>query len=601
MAFSTIPGMFLELVQRFENTPSKFAFMRKSGGKYEGISYAQLREMVENFAAGLLELGVERGDRVGIVSENRLEWVIADFATAAIGAVNVPIFPTLTPKQIEYIYNNCSASCIIVSNSFQLNKILKVASELRALEHIIVMNDDTAFQPGMIRSFKNVMELGAKKYSLAERRDMFLKNSEAVQPDDLLTLIYTSGTTGNPKGVMLTHKNVVSNIHGANAAIEILASDLLLCYLPMCHAYERTAGYYTAFSAGATIAFAESIETVAENLREVQPTIVTSVPRLFERIKGRVLAAVEKDKPAKQKIFNWAMEIGRTYIIAQENGKISGLLKAKYSLADKLVFAKIRARTGGKIRFFVSGGAALPLDIAQFFKILGIDIIEGYGLTEASPILAANRIGDIEFGTVGKPLENVQVEIADDGEILAKGPNVMRGYWKDQQATDEAIDADGWLHTGDIGKFTEKGNLAITDRKKHLFISSGGKNISPQPIEQLLTGIKYIDQCLLIGDKREYCTALVVPDFEVLKGFADANGISAGTNEELLQNPKIYDLFKAEIDSHQRDLAKYERVRKFTLLPEAFTVENGGMTPTLKIKRKDVEKKFSEIIEKMYQ
>ncbi|MES2767306.1 MAG: long-chain fatty acid--CoA ligase [Bacteroidota bacterium] len=600
MNSTTIPEMFLELTRKFEDNSSKFAFMRKVGGKYEGITYPELREMVESFAAGLLELGVERGDRVGIVSENRLEWIIADFATAAIGAVNVPIFPTLTPKQIQFIYDNCSASCIIVSNSFQLNKVLKIASELRALEHVIVMNDDTAFQPGMIRSFKNVTQLGATKYSLAERREMFLKNSEAVRPDDLLTLIYTSGTTGNPKGVMLTHQNIVSNINGIMNAVEIKPTDLLLSYLPLCHSYERTNGYYTAFAAGATIAFAESIETVAENLREVQPTIVTSVPRLFERIKGRVIASMEKEKPAKQKIFNWAIELGKTYLLAQQNGKISGILKTKHALADKLVFSKIRARTGGKIRFFASGGAALPIDIAEFFKILGIEILEGYGLTETSPVIAVNRLGKIEFGTVGTPLFNVEVIIAEDGEILARGPNIMKGYWKEPATTNEAIDADGWLHTGDIGKFTEKGNLAITDRKKHLFISSGGKNISPQPIEQILAQIKYVDQCLLIGDKREYCTALIVPDFDLLKSYAEAVGISFTTNEELIANPKIEELFKNEIDTHQRDLAKYERVRKFTLLPEAFTVENGGMTPTLKIKRKEVEKKFAEMIEKMY-
>lgn len=600
MSFSTIPEMFLHLTKAYSGNPAKFAFSRKIGGKYEGVSYTELQEMVENFAAGLLELGIERGDRVGIISENRLEWVIADFAIAAIGAVNVAVFPTLTPKQIQFIFDDCTASCIIVSNSFQLNKVLKIASELRALEHIIVMNDDTAFQPGMIRSFKNVAQLGATKYSLAERREMFLKNSQLARPDDLLTLIYTSGTTGNPKGVMLTHKNIVSNINGIMNAVEIKPTDLLLSYLPLCHSYERTNGYYTAFAAGAAIAFAESIETVAENLREVQPTIVTSVPRLFERIKGRVIASMEKEKPAKQKIFNWAMEIGKTYLLAQKNGKISGLLKTKHALADKLVFSKIRERTGGKIRFFASGGAALPIDIAEFFKILNIHIVEGYGLTETSPVIAVNRLGAIEFGTVGKPLDNVEVIIADDGEILARGPNIMKGYWKDPASTKEAIDEDGWLHTGDIGKFNDNGNLAITDRKKHLFISSGGKNISPQPIEQLLTGIKYIDQSLLIGDKREYCTALIVPDFDVLKSFAEANGISFKSNEELLQNPKIYELFKNEIDTHQRDLAKYERVRKFTLLPEAFTVENGGMTPTLKVKRKEVEKKFAEIIEKMY-
>jgi long-chain acyl-CoA synthetase len=601
MAFTTIPEMFLEIVQKYENTPSKFAFLRKVAGKYQGITYAELREMTESFAAGLLELGVERGDRVGIVSENRLEWVIADFAAAAIGAVSVPVFPTLTPKQIQYIYDNCSVSCIIVSNSFQLNKILKVANELRALEHIVIMNDDTAFQPGMIRSFKNVTELGATKNSLAERRDMFLKSSQLAQPDDLVTLIYTSGTTGNPKGVMLTHKNIISNVYGIMGAVEIMPTDSLLSYLPLCHSYERTNGYYTAFASGASIAFAESIETVAENLREVQPTIVTSVPRLFERIKGRVIASMEKEKPAKQKIFNWAMEIGKMYLLAQQNKKISGLLKTKHALADRLVFSKIRERTGGKIRFFASGGAALPIDIAEFFKILNIQIVEGYGLTETSPVIAVNRLGEIEFGTVGKPLANVEVIIADDGEILARGPNIMKGYWKDPQATAEAIDEDGWLHTGDIGTFNENGNLRITDRKKHLFISSGGKNISPQPIEQIMMGIKYVDQCLLIGDKREYCTALIVPDFDAIKGFADSNGITFNGNEELISNPKIYDLFKNEIDIRQRDLAKYERVRKFTLLPEAFTVENGGMTPTLKIKRKEVEKKFAEIIEKMYQ
>jgi long-chain acyl-CoA synthetase len=360
-------------------------------------------------------------------------------------------------------------------------------------------------------------------------------------------------------------------------------------------------GYYTALSCGATIAYAESIETVRDNLLEVHPTIVTTVPRLFERIYGRIMKQVDAMPVVRRKIFLWAVNVGKEFVAAEKTGLVGPSLEMQHKLASKLVFSKLQAATGGKIRFFVSGGAALPQHLGEFFESIGIKIIEGYGLTETSPVLSANRLDDYRFGTVGKPIPGVELKIASDGEILAKGPNIMLGYYKNPEATREMIDEDGWLHTGDIGRFDAEGHLMITDRKKHLFVSSGGKNIAPQAIESHFLNSKFIDQFVLIGDGRRYCTALVVPEFDILKEFALGAGIAYNTDHELVTHERIRQLFQKEIDHFQKDLPNYERVRRFELLPVQLTVENGEITPTLKVKRKVVEQKFSGLIEKMYQ
>lgn len=606
--FSTIAEMFIGVTSAL---PKKDAFQRKVDGKYVGTTHRELYEQVEAVALALRALGLSHGDRVGIMAENRLEWVITDFACACAGFVDVPVFPILTPKQVEYIFNDAEVKAVFCSNALQLSKLLKVADAVPTLEHIVVMNEDAlekdpkAKERGVIL-FRRLVEEGMKLAKAVPGQ--LEKLAKAVKPDDLLTLIYTSGTTGNPKGVMLTHGNFASNVIGATDAIPIDSNDIVLSYLPLCHAYERTGGYYTCFSAGATIAFADSIETVSENLTEVRPTVMTSVPRLFERIKNRVEKAVMAGPEKKRKIFQWAIGVGVKVARLKQRGKSPGpILAIKNAIADKLVFAKIRERTGGRLRLFVSGGAALPTDIGEFFMAIGLRVIEGYGLTEASPIVAANPYDRPKLGTVGKPFSNLELRIAEDGEILVRGPNVMRGYYKDPLATDESIDPQGWLHTGDIGVFDNEGYLRITDRKKHLFISSGGKNIAPGPIENTISSSRFIDQIMLIGDQRPFITALIVPDFDVLKEVAEMQGMTVPDLRDPEARAAFLDLeaielsIEGDIKRLQRDLSAFERVRRFELLAEPFTVENGMLTPTLKVKRKVVEERYKELIEGMYE
>ncbi|MCS7177091.1 MAG: long-chain fatty acid--CoA ligase [Candidatus Kapabacteria bacterium] len=594
MAFRTIPEMLLQTVERYGSR--KPAFLIKQRGSYQPVTYDELAEMVFRCAAALRRLGIGPRDRVGIVSENRLEWVVADLAIAGIGAVSVPAFPTLTAEQLEYIFDHSEAVAVFASNRFQWLKLRSVLPRIGRLQHIILFNDDPAEEPVL---YWHEL-LPSQTADTADLRREYEASAAQVEPKHLLTLIYTSGTTGVPKGVMLTHANVVANIQAALRAVPIDHTDVLLSYLPLSHSYERTTGYYSAFAGGATIAFAESIETVAQNITEVRPTVMTSVPRLFERVRSRILATVAKEPPARQRIFHWAIDVGRRAWYAEQQGRVAPHLRLQRALADRLVFRKIRQRFGGRLRFFVSGGAALPVDVGEFFFAIGIPILEGYGLTEAAPVLTVNRLNDIELGTVGKPLDNVELRLAEDGEILARGPNIMLGYWKDPAATAEAIDADGWLHTGDIGSWSPRGNLIITDRKKHIFVSSGGKNIAPQPIEQLLCQSPYIDQCLLVGDQRPYCAALLVPDFEALATWAERNGISDTSPEALVRHPQVLELLWQEIERLQRPLARYERVRRFAALPKPFSIEEGELTPTLKIRRSIVEHKYATLIEALY-
>lgn len=601
MEFTTVPEMFLQAIERYASHPDKFAYSRKTNEVYQGVTFAEVATAVESFAVGLLELGIKKGDRVGIVSENRLEWIIADLAITGIGAIDVPIFTTLTAKQQEEIFTNCETTAIIVSNAFQLGKVLKIQEHLPSLRHIIVMNPSDRGTNPLVKTMDEVMLL-AEKINSHERSQLFREYAARVEPEDILTLIYTSGTTGIPKGVCLTNKNICANVQSCMQAYSVVESDVFLSYLPLCHSYERIGGLYLPLATGSTVAFAESIEKVPENIREVRPTIMTSVPRLFEKIQARIIAQVEKSPATKQKIFHWAVNVGKKYINATIEGHSPSLfLASQYKIAYKAVFSKIFERFGGRIRIFVSGGAPLNRSTAEFFLMVGFTILEGYGLTEASPVLSVNREGAIEIGTVGKPLANVEIKIADDGEILARGANIMRGYWNDDISTRESIDSEGWLHTGDIGIFTPKGNLKITDRKKHLLVSSGGKNIAPAPIENLLSQSRYIERCFLIGNNREFCTALIVPDFEVLSVWANDRGITENSNVQLSVNPDVIALIQNEINLLQKDVAKYERVRRFTLTAQPFTPETGELTPKLSIKRAFVEQKYASEIEKMYQ
>jgi long-chain acyl-CoA synthetase len=505
----------------------------------------------------------------------------------------------MTAKQNEFIFNDAGVKVAIVSNQFQLGKVMRIIDEVKSLERVIIMTDKGVTTDDKTLTFSDVMEAG--RVFQRQNPGHLAAAASAVKPQDLLTLIYTSGTTGNPKGVMLTHANLASNIVASAQVIEIGVGDTLLSFLPLSHSFERMAGYYTAMACGATIAYAESVETVRDNMLEVKPTIVTTVPRLFERIHSRVMKQVDGGSKLKKKIFYWALAIGKEFAAAKKAGNVSSALSAKHALADRLVYSKLRERTGGRMKFFVSGGAALAKEFGEFFEAVGLKIIEGYGLTETSPVISANRLNSYKWGAVGMPIPGVEVRIASDGEILCRGPNVMRGYWNNPVATAEVIDREGWLHTGDLGHVDVEGFIHITDRKKHLFVSSGGKNIAPQPIENLFLSCKYIEQFLLIGDRRMYLTALIVPDFDALKEFAASRGIPSTDTRDLTRHPIITSLIEAEINHIQRDLANFERVRRFTLLDHQFTIEEGELTPTQKVRRKAIEERYSTVIESMYE
>lgn len=614
LPYDTIAGLFVETVRKNEG----ISFSRRTGEEeWTGISYDELLERVESLALGFEALGFAKGDRLGLVSENRLEWIETDFAAVCSGIVDVPTFPILTAEQLAYIFNDARTKGVVCSNAFQLRKLVAVANQIPTLDTIVV------FEPGAIDSVAPSRSIGRTDgssitiYSLDEVRsrgkDVRAGGRrrlddlvERVKPDDLLTLIYTSGTTGHPKGVMLSHRNMVENIKGSAAVFPVRSDDIVLSYLPLCHAFERMAGYYTCFAMGATINFARSIETLVVDLGEVRPTLMTTVPRFLERFRGRVEANVRKGPEKKQKVFDWAVDVGaRWFEKMQKKGSVGPILGMKHSLADRLVFAKIRERTGNRLRYFISGGAPLHRDVASFFFGAGLPIIEGYGLTEASPVLTVNPADRPKVGTVGRAIPNVELKIAADGEIVARGPNMMVGYHNDEAATTEMIDDEGWLHTGDIGKIDADGYVAITDRKKHLFVSSGGKNIAPGPIEEELATIPLVGQVMLIGDDLPYLTALIVPDVEAGKeALASVGSRVDGSDEEvraaLAESEQIATMIDTAIKEVQRDESAFERVRRFVLLPEEATVDNGLLTPTLKLKRREVMRRYHDEIAGMY-
>lgn len=595
--FATITEMFERLTAKFANE-RRPVLMEKEEGRYGAISYSELRRKVELFALGLASVGVKRGDHVSIISENRPEWIVADMGMLYLGAVNVPIYPTLTSKQIEFIFNDSGVKVAIVSNQLQLAKVQKIISDVKSLKRVVVMTPGQGASDDRLLSFSDVQKEG----ELFERHNPeYLSHALGLaRPDDLVTIIYTSGTTGVPKGVMLTNDNFVSNIKSAALVIPFGPDDVLLSYLPLCHSFERMAGYYTAMSCGASIAFAESIETVRENLLEVKPTVVTTVPRLFERFSAGIRRQVDSSPPLRRKLFYWAVNVGRQYARAKKYGSVTGTLKIQHVLANRLVYGKLHKRMGGRLKYFVSGGAPLARELAEFFEAVGIRIIEGYGLTESSPVISVNHLDHYKFGTVGFPIPGVEVKIAEDGEILARGPNIMKGYWNNKRATEEAIDRDGWLHTGDIGVFDAEGFLMITDRKKHLFVSSAGKNIAPAQIENLFLQSRYINQFVLIGDRRMFISALIVPDFDAIREHADKNGIEYRSVTDLTKHPEIHSLIERDIQNLQKDLANFERVRRFALLDKPFTIENGEITPTQKVRRNIIEERYRDIIENMY-
>ena len=589
----TINQMVQNTIQQYG---SKTALSHKVDKKYQDISYATLAERIKDFCLGLTELGLQKGDRVALLSENRPEWAITDLATLAGGGVTVPMFSTLTSAQVEYIVRDSGAKILCVSSERQLQKIKDWDANVPTnLQHIVIFDD---LQDDSVRTFDQVCELGQQ----VENGDqVYQQASDAVGPDDLASIIYTSGTTGDPKGAMLTHSNFMSNAQAAMRIVSITPDDVFLSFLPLSHVFERMGGHYLPLSGGATIAYAESLFTIRQDMQEVRPTIMMSVPRLYEGMHERIIRSVKEGSSTKQKIFHWSVGVGAKVSQAiQRKRKPNPILSLKASIANKLVFQKLKAVTGGRLRFFVSGGAPLSKAIAEFFHAAGILILEGYGLTETSPVISVNQPDRWKFGTVGPIVPGVEVKIAEDGEILSRGPHIMQGYFNKPSDTAEAIDADGWFHTGDIGEIDEEGFLAITDRKKNILVLSNGKNVAPQPIENQLKQSPYISEIMLLGDQHKSVAALIVPSLDEIKEYAKEQQLETGDMAALLQTQEIQRLIRGEINQYSSDLADFERVRMFTLMAEEFSEESGEMTPTLKLKRSVVMENHKAAIEQMY-
>ena len=587
----TIPKLFFGGIDRHGGPR---AMLHRTPAGWQAIPHAEVEARVAALAAALEGAGVGVGERVAILSENRPEWAIADYAAVGLGAIDVPIYPTLPANQVEYILRDSAAKVIFVSSAAQAAKIQEIRDGLPDL--LRVVSFDAVDLPGVTRLDAFLEEGRAAGGWTAGFRDRAL----AVRPEDVATLIYTSGTTGNPKGVMLSHHNLASNVaaclqHGLDDVIQ--KGDTTLSFLPLSHVFERMVDYLY-WDVGACIGYAESMDRVADNLLEVRPMIAVSVPRLFEKIYTRVTGVTG----LKQKIVAWARGVGEAVADARFAGRAPGRMrKVQYGLADRLVFSKLRERTGGRVRNFVSGGAPLSAEVAKFFFAAGLPVYEGYGLTETSPVIAVNKPDAVQLGTVGKPIPGCEVRIdPSSGEILTRGPHVMLGYWRNDAATRDAIDTDGWFHTGDIGELTPDGFLRITDRLKNLIVTAGGKKVAPQPMENVAVMSPFVSQAVVIGDRRPFPAMLVVPEWENLLPWAAEQGITETDREALIRDPRIVQLLERESMGPLAGFAKFERPKKIAVLPSEFTIESGMLTPTLKIKRKLVEKHYGALIEGLY-
>ncbi|MFN7973730.1 MAG: long-chain fatty acid--CoA ligase [Acidobacteriota bacterium] len=591
----TLPDL---LLRTFQLAPGKPDLLKsKVGGNWTDISTAEVKSAVAEIAAGLAGQGVERGQSVAILAENRPQWLMADYAILGLGAVSVPIYPTLLSDQVHYILDDSDAVAVFVSTRQQAAKVAEIRARLPKLRFVVVMDPDVKKdEAGGIVPWVDLASAGRER---AKREPGFYEREvAATQPGDLATLIYTSGTTGEPKGVMLTHDNLASNVKTIARLAGFASGDIALSLLPLSHVFERMADFCY-MAVGATIAYAESIDKVPQNISEIRPTVVAAVPRLYEKMYARVLENGRKEGGIKRSIFEWAMGVASRHGKERQAGRApGGLLALQYSIAEKLVYSKVKARMGGRIRFFISGGAPLAKDICEFFYGLGIYILEGYGLSETSPVIAVNTPEAHRLGTVGKPIPGVEVRIAEDGEILCRGPNVMKGYFHKEQATREAFDGE-WFRTGDIGHIDSGGFLVITDRKKDLFKTSGGKYITPQPIENQLKGDEIVAQAVLIGNSKKFVAALLVANVDAVRKRLPATPLNEAP-EECVKHPQVRELFDKHVSAINAGLAQYEKIKKFEILARDFTPESGELTPTLKVKRKVVNERYAAIIDGMY-
>jgi len=590
---TTLPEVY-ERVARDYPKPDTLNYKRD--GTWHSISAVDMLRRAKDIALGLYSLGVREGDRVAIVSESCAEWVLADQGCLFVGAVTVPIYPTLTPPQVQYILEDCAPKVLFVETSGKLQEISAAAQSCKSISDTVLLLSVSSPQSDAL----TLTELERRGRELAETDPQVKAKLACARPEDLATIIYTSGTTGEPKGVMLTHANMVSNLIDSSNHLDFGAGDSALSVLPLSHSFERQAmNMY--LHHGMSVYFGE-LETLGDYLRQVKPTVFVGVPRIYEKILARVQDRAMAKGKLNAALVHWAIEVGKTCAQRISDRKqISFGLSLKHKLADLILFKKLRSAMGGRIRILVSGGAALSNEVSLAFLGAGLPIVQGYGLTETSPVITAGQLHDIRVGSSGKPIRNVEVRIAADGEIETRGPHVMQGYWHKPEETKEVISAGGWFKTGDIGHLDAEGFLTVTDRKKELLKTSGGKYIAPQPIEQMIKGSRFVNQVVVIGDDRKFASALIVPDWEQLEAYAKYKGIGGlNSRADFCRSPRIIDLFERQIATRTLSLAQFEKIKKIALLDHEFTVEGGEMTPTLKVKRRVIDEKYRGVIDRLY-
>lgn len=599
----TLAEKIWDSVDRFEDRPAQTWY---DGETWHTRTYGEFGRSIQQIAGGLVAAGIEKGDRVAIWSKNSIRWAEVDLANQMIGAVTVPVYDTLTGGQAAYILEDSGAKLLFVQDESVLDRLKAEKKATKGLKEIVALDGECS-----CTSYDAFAAKGAEHF--AAHPSFFQEARESVGPDDLASLVYTSGTTGNPKGVMLTHANFASNALLGPYLANIDENDKYLSFLPLSHVFERTGGHFMAYISGAHVVFARDITLLTEDMVTHSPTIMMSVPRLYEKIYAKITKKLEEGSPVKRFLFAQAVSVGRAANVYRVRGvKVPASLRRRLAFFDMLVYKKLRQAVGGKLRYFVSGGAALNKEIEEFFWAVGIEILQGYGLTETSPVVHVNYPGHVRFGSVGHAVPRCETKIDTtgwesarkdvvEGEICVRGPMVMKGYFHNDKATQEVMDEDGFFHTGDIGYIDDDGFLFITDRKKEILVLANGKNVAPQPIEGLLKLQPHIEQACIIGDDKNFVTALLVPDFEALEEYAATHGIVAGSGNELVATAEVRGLFEREVEAVNAQLARFEQIKKFEVLGEEWTVEGGELTPSLKLKRRIILDKFQPLVEKLYE
>ena len=573
---------------QLEKHPQEVMFSTKINGKWEAMSTQEFIDSANEYSRGLISLGIQPGDKIGLVASNRVEWNIMDIAIQQVGAIGVPIYPNISRKDYLYIFNDAELKLCCTGTHELYDTITSIKEEVTSLKYLYCFDKID----GVPHWSEIIKDPGTINQEEVEKRKAVIKNEE------LATMIYTSGTTGNPKGVMLSHNNLLSNVLACEPSIPVDSNSSCLTFLPVCHVYERML-HYLYMRIGCSIYFAESLETIGDNIREVHPQVFTAVPRLIEKVFDKIMAKGDELTGIKRKLFFWAVDLAEEYEL---EGK-SGWYKFKLKIANKLIFSKWREALGGNVRAIASGAAALQPRLARIFMAAGVPILEGYGLTETSPVISVNCLKNgIKFGTVGTTIEGVEVKIAEDGEILAKGPNVMMGYYNQPEKTKEVLDDDGWFHTGDIGEIVDGKFLKITDRKKEIFKTSGGKYIIPQVMENKFKESRFIEQIMVIGEGEKHPAALIVPGYDFLREWAKRKELKleSDSNEALCVNPQIIERMMKEVEEYNKHFGSYEHIKKIALLPKEMSVEGGELTPTLKLKRKVIMEIHKDKVEKIY-